>query len=96
MDQSKDAGGNKQGLEQNDDTNSTTTIAPNKNNLQTTPPVIDKPGVEDGDVCDLMKQVKEINDQLSRPDKTTNVGGSRVTEIVGHQWRYGQLSFKIQ
>eukprot|EP00957_Ditylum_brightwellii_P032288 2446180-Ditylum_brightwellii.AAC.1 len=96
MDQSQDAGGNKQGLEQNDDTNSTTTTTPNKNNLQTTPPVIDKPDVEDDGVLDLIKQITKINDQLSRSDETTNVGGSGVTEIVGHQWWYGQLCLKIQ
>eukprot|EP00957_Ditylum_brightwellii_P078616 5976852-Ditylum_brightwellii.AAC.2 len=79
MDQSQYAGGNEQGLEQNDDTNSTTTATPNKNNLQTTPPVIDEPDDEEDDVPDLIKQVTEINDQLSRPDKTTNVGGSGVT-----------------
>eukprot|EP00957_Ditylum_brightwellii_P114760 8751253-Ditylum_brightwellii.AAC.1 len=63
--------------------------------IQTIPLVINKPDVEDDNCPDLIKRVKEINDQLSRPDETTDVGGSGVTEIVGHQWQYGQLSLKI-
>eukprot|EP00957_Ditylum_brightwellii_P202382 15329920-Ditylum_brightwellii.AAC.1 len=95
MGQSQEEGGNSKGSEQNDDDNSTTTTTPNKNNFQMTPPVITEHDVEDDDCPDLIERVTDINGQLSRPDETTDVGGSGVTEIVGPQWGYGQLSLKI-
>jgi hypothetical protein len=39
--------------------------------------------------------VNEINDQFSRPDEVPEVGGSIVSSIVAHEWRNGQLQFKV-
>jgi len=39
---------------------------------------------------------KEINDHLPRPDKSVSIGGSLVKEIIGHEWKIGQLHFKVQ
>ena len=40
--------------------------------------------------------VKEINDHLSWPDEAAGIGGSCVQEIVGHDWRLGQIHFKVR
>jgi hypothetical protein len=41
------------------------------------------------------EMVNEINDQFSRPDEVPEVGGSIVSSIVAHEWRNGQLQFKV-
>ena len=39
--------------------------------------------------------VKEVNDHLYHPDESEGIGGSVVQEIVAHQWKLGQLHFKV-
>ena len=40
--------------------------------------------------------VTEVNDQLSRPDEQSTVGGSGITEIIAHQWKLGYPIFKVK
>ena len=47
---------------------------------------------EDGN----LESIKEINDHLSRPDEAEGIGGSCVMEIVGHDWKLGQVHFKAK
>ena len=42
------------------------------------------------------ESVKEINDFLSRPDEAEGIGGSSVTEIITHNWKFGGLHFKVR
>ena len=42
------------------------------------------------------ESIKETNDHLSRPDEAEGVGGSCVKEIVEHDWRLGQVHFKVE
>ena len=59
-----------------------------KFNVQAEPmPIAD----EDGPI----ESVKEVNDHLSRPDEAEGIGGSNVQEIIGHDWRNGQVHFKV-
>jgi len=39
---------------------------------------------------------KEINDHLPLPDESASIDGSLVEEIIGHQWKIGQLHFKVR
>ena len=40
--------------------------------------------------------MNEVNDYLSRPYESEGIGGSNVTEIVVHDWRNGQVHFKVK
>ena len=42
-----------------------------------------------------IESVKEVNDHLSRPDEAKGIGGSNLQEIIGHDWRNGQVHFKV-
>ena len=42
-----------------------------------------------------IESINEVNDHLSRPDKSSDIGGSCVKEIVAHDWRLGQPHFKV-
>eukprot|EP00957_Ditylum_brightwellii_P204465 15339393-Ditylum_brightwellii.AAC.1 len=90
----QDAGENEQIKEQNDSTSSTTTTTQNKNNFQVAPLAQAMP--DDGVDLEPIKMVSEVNDQLSRPDESVDMGGSGATESVGHQWKNRQVSFKVQ
>ena len=43
-----------------------------------------------------IKAAKEVNNHLSRPDEAEGIGGSVVQEIVAHDWKLGQLYFKVR
>ena len=40
--------------------------------------------------------VNEVNNQFSRPDEVPEIGGSTVVCILAHEWRFGQLHFKVE
>lgn len=42
-----------------------------------------------------IEMVKEVNDYLSRPDEAEGIGGSKVMEIVKHDWKNGAAHFKV-
>jgi len=44
----------------------------------------------------MIECAKEINDHLPRPDESVSIEGSLVKEIIGHEWKIGQLHFKVQ
>jgi hypothetical protein len=45
---------------------------------------------------DSIPSSKEINDEFSRPDEAEGIGGSFVKEIIGHEWKLGQVHFRVK
>ena len=56
------------------------------------PPILEEHLAEE----QVNESIKETNDHLSRPDEAEGIGGSCVEEIVAHDWRLGQVHFKVQ
>ena len=45
---------------------------------------------------DPIEMIDEVNDHFSRPDEMDGIGGSFVKDIVGHDWKLGLLTFKVE
>ena len=43
-----------------------------------------------------VESTKEINDHLFRPAENEGIGGSNVEEIIGHDWKLGQVHFRVK
>lgn len=50
----------------------------------------------DIEVDEEFDAIREINDQFSRPDESMQIGGSKIIGITAHNWKMGQLQFKVQ
>ena len=53
-------------------------------------------GVSNMDQEEQCEMVTEVNDQLSRPDEQSTIGGSGITEIIAYQWKLGYPVFKVK
>ena len=43
-----------------------------------------------------IEQEKEVNEHFANLDEEPDFGGSRVTEIIAHEWRLGHPTFKVK
>ena len=58
-------------------------------------PQLKIPDTANGDSSDI-EMVTEINNQFSRPDEVPAIGDSKVVRVLTHEWKLGQLHFKIE
>ena len=58
-------------------------------------PQLKIPDTANGDSLDI-EMVTEINNQFSRPDEVPAIGDSKVVRVLTHEWKLGQLHFKIE
>ena len=84
-----DVAGGEEGMQH--DTSNQHTNTQNKNSVDPADPEVHT-GMEGDDI----ENVKEVNEHFSNLDEQPDIGGSRVLQIIQHEWRLGHPVFKVR